>query len=299
MLLVVILVLVGNTATAYEPVYGSFVQTFGNLKYTLKVKVRDVTNDRGELGQFHDLNIYKYEKGRPGGEILLNIQSEKIWGCRTFGPSGGLSDFLNASPVKVDGPYIVWHIFTDVHCGMRTRTSANYILINTNSDTYTITSTVAPDGMLLVQNEDKFFIYSHYQDWGKGGTSTSLLIPLKEQIHPSSGRAKLSLGDVKDGKIYNEKSFGSWGTYKGFMNVFYLGLIQREPSLTKYALEELYKPKELAGYSEFICGGPSCKPNQNTSKEWFERVHQKLTGLPETLEEIRKMGTIFEDLFPL
>jgi len=277
-----------STLHAYESASETFTQIVSGSDYTIKVTVKDISTGNG-AGQLHEFSVYK------DGNFLHADSSPyfagRIFECRNFGPETGLSEYLNAEPVKTNLPFIIWRVTVREGCGNAVRINDVFISVQAGSDEYRIANISGREGVHLVETNDELIAYYNEQEYGLGGTSTSVLVPRKTVLVPRSEDRPLTLAELANGNIFSEENFNAWGGNVHFINVFFLGLTQKDPELTKFALGNLYKHEDEQWYESFFLGAGF------TTKDtyaYFRTIHNRLRHYRQSVDKLHETTPLME-----
>jgi|GEM_PF-6800817 len=213
-------------------------------EYKIKARVNDAANYIGN-GQIIYYSIYKNKKfvhprDWDGGNIT---------GCRY--PFSTLEDNFEIKELKFNDSSIGWIISTGGNCG-NTHSLKCVLILPPINDTNTgyIEHEIFAKRMPIIKSENgKIEVWYIYQDWGWGGTASSIFVPQKIVIDPVS--QTIEKGNVFDGIL--ELKTEKWGFYKiHFLSLFVAGLNDLNMELMEYSLSNLYNPKEVEWYSSFF-----------------------------------------------
>ena len=273
---------------AYEPAFGEFIQQINGVEYKLKLKIQDVKSGDG-VGQLHTFSIYR------AGKFVHSSKMDggRITGCRTFGPDGGLKDFLNATAIENNMSAVIWRISLKTACGGNASHYTDHYIVVQNQghyDEFTIKDFKWHVG--YVSKENNFTIYYMEQDWGGGGTSTSIFVPRKYVIEKSNwglygNEAQITLNELVSIPWNKDEQTGKV-TPLSFPNLFQYCMDQQAPDVCDYAVNNTFKEPELQWYRGYFGW-------QEERGPLSKRVFQKYIQL---LKEKLKLETKMKSAFP-
>ena len=213
----------------------------------MTVTVSDASSGNA-TGQLHRFKLYR------GGKFIHSKKADggRLFGCRTFGPQKGLSEYLNAEPIETNAEAVIWRIDFQNICGGNTwRSSSHYITLWNGEDEYH--EHTIRDYKWLVWSDsaaNHHTIYYREQDWGSGGTATSIYIPRKYVIRNGSGwrypeDSALTLEEILKFDEVN------------FLELFESCIQQKLVEFCEYALKHKFDETELSQYEGFFGWGNS------------------------------------------
>lgn len=237
---------------AYEPAFGEFTQQLNGVEYKLKVKIQDVKFGDG-VGQLHTFSIYR------AGKFVHSSKWDggRITGCRTFGPEGGMKDFFNATAIENNMSAVIWKISLTTWCGGNTsHLTDHYIVVSNNGNYHESTIEDFKWHVTYMSTEKSFAIYYMKQDWGGGGTSTSIFVPKKYVIEKSNWgiygkKAQLTLNELINIPWNKDEQTGKV-TQLSFPNLFQYCMDQQAPDICDYAVNNAFKEAELKWYKGYF-----------------------------------------------
>ena len=259
--IILLIFFISGAVAQIKPVTTESIFQFDGNEYKIKVKVRDAANSSGH-GQIISYSVYLNNKfihpaDWDGGSVT---------GCRY--PFTELQDNFTVSTLESDSISIGWIISTGGICG-NTKSSKLVFIIPPhkrwgNLIEYELLAKQEP---LIRNNNGKIEIWYIYQEWGRGGTSTSIFVPQKIIIDPSKKYKYeiISKGNVLNGILEIDTS--EWGYYKNhFLNLYVAGLNDLNIELMEYSLNNLYNSDETDWYNSFFGG------DNQISKNYFTNI---------------------------
>lgn len=273
---------------AYDPAFGEFAQQVNGVEYKLKVKIQDVKFGNG-VGHLHTFSIYR------DGKFVHSSKMDggRITGCRVFGPDGGLKDFLNATAIENNMSAVIWRISLRTGCGGNTsRSTDHYIVVQNKGDYDEFTIEDLKWHVAYASKEKNFTIYYMEQDWGGGGTYTSIFVPRKYVIEKFGwglygNKAQITLNELLS-IPWNKYEQTGKVTPLSFPNLFKSCMDQQAPDICDYAVNNTFKEAEMQWYKGYF--GWQEERGQLTKK-----VFQRYTQL---LKEKLKLETKMKSAFP-
>lgn len=253
-----------NPARAYKSVFGEFSQNMDGVKYTLKMKIKDVNGNE----QLHTYSVFRNGETVPNldnGKTVKNFQraeqvSGRLVGCRSWGPKGGLKDYLNAESVVNNMSMVIWKIEVQSWCGSTgSSTTERYIVVGETGG-YREHEVTLKEYVTTVRTDKDLRIYYEEQIYGHGGTGVyqSALVPRKYTIKSndfsdySKNLNQISLQELLNIPWYLNETTGKRETGVSFIFIFHTCLRQRTPELCDYALEKAFKDKHIDYYQSYF-----------------------------------------------
>ena len=260
--IILLIFFISGAVAQIKPVTTESIFQFDGNEYKIKVKVRDAANSSGH-GQIISYSVYLNNKFIHPSEW----DGGNITGCRY--PYTELKDNFSISTLEADNISIGWIISTGGICGNTKSSKLVFIIppLKSAYGNYLEYELLAKQEPIIRNNNGKIEIWYIYQEWGRGGTSTSIFVPQKIIIDPSKKYKYeiISKGNVLNGILEIDTS--EWGYYKNyFLNLYVAGLNDLNIELMEYSLNNLYNSDETDWYNSFFGG------DNQISKNYFTNI---------------------------
>ena len=211
---------------------------FGNDNYIIIVNAINRYND------FHISNSLdiSYEIYKNGQLINNNVKEDnKI---------SGDCDHLNGNEYSIelinDNEYLGWIIYSPYYCGASSHADwATIIIPSKKYNNYSSSKIkIWGNNIKYYQTEKGLDFYYYKQNWGRGGTSSSILVPYKLSYDKNKNIIYNQNIEIKDIKYLN----------KHFLNLFMAGFNGMNKELMQYALDYHYdnSDESLYWYESFF-----------------------------------------------
>ena len=226
--------------------YKDSYQSNGN-DYKIKVTVKDAANSSGH-GQKIYYRVYQNDEFMHPS----NWGGGSFAGCRY--PFTEFSDNYFISRIETDLKTIGWVITTGGICG-NTKSLVSVLIIPSGSyrNVYSEYKILSKDSPTFFDNNGNIEVIYNYQEWGRGGTSTSIFVPSRFIINANGGNS-ISGKSVFDIIEIINKDRVKKGFYKvGFLELYMSGFNSRDAELMRYSIDNyLNDEKQLDYYKGFF-----------------------------------------------
>jgi len=217
-------------------VYSSIIESTylqGDIKIKLKVSIHEVTTDRGQ----EDLISYSVYYG--GNFIHGENYGGRFFSCR-------LSIEPKIFPLHSKSGQIGWMIAGSGICGNTHSYRVELVVPvqrfsgrNWSYMSKTIISKLIPS---IVPKHNAAIIWFFEQNWGHGGTSTSVFVPRKLVVLPAE--CKIRKGNVLKDINYIEVNPPEKWLKPNFIGLFLAGIEDANPDLMEYAIQNFYQKED-------------------------------------------------------
>ncbi|MCF6437150.1 hypothetical protein [Pseudoalteromonas sp. MMG022] len=219
--------------------------THGSDKYVLKVTSTDVTTATGPA------QLFRYSVYENSRFVHSNANGGRLFSCRKEKP--------NVEPIRSEQGQIGWMIVGYAICGNTLSNNIELVVPVKNlwggKTVYLNKTFVAKEPPYLVPTKDGSQVWFYQQNWGKGGTATSIFVPRKLFILKNADIASISKADVYDNiGILEQMAKDSW-LKPNFISLFVAGIEDANPPLMQYAIDKYYQKEQQAWYEVYIPEG--------------------------------------------
>ena len=209
----------------------------GNDNYKLVVNVIDKYND---FHISHSLNV-SYEVYKNGQLINNKVKEDNN--------IQGDCDYINGGRYSIElidnKGYIGWILYSPIYCGATSSADWATIIIPSKEDDNYLKSKISIMGDVFkyYPTAEGLDFYYYKQDWGSGGTWSSIYVPYK-----LSYNANKNIIYPKNIKIEDLENL----EYIYFLSVFISGFESLDKELMQYALDQYYRDDNLDWYEGYF-----------------------------------------------
>lgn len=236
--------------------------------YSLKVVTKEVTTSMG-LEQLISYSVYENKKF-----IHSNSYGGRFFSCRQAKPK---IEAINSEKGQVG-----WMIVGYGICG-NTVSHRVELVVPVKSmwggkSLYMSKTIIAKETPKIVPKKNGADVWFYEQNWGNGGTASSIFVPRKLVIRKDNYSSIIKKGNVfQEIEILESQKSNEW-LQPNFISLFVAGIEDANPKLMNYALENYYKIEDKQWYEVYV---------QNGDKEALIRLIEKVKGLRELYEEVK------------
>lgn len=236
--------------------------TIENTSFTIKLKIQEITTYYGQE-KLVNYSVYKngkfiHPKNYEGGRFISHSKKQ----CKLY---------LVGKHGKEFGWLIEGHgIDGNTHSYKYDLVIPN--LSTTSKSKYLNKQFVAKRFPLIQINEKVVSLWYYEQNWGKGGTSTSIYVPRRlDVITNNLFDIEIRKGNILDGiEILNNPSIDDY-LMPNFLGLFVAGIQDLNSNLMKYALEKYFNKNELSWYKGY--GLPTTKKDLEELVKKVDTAH--------------------------
>lgn len=236
--------------------------------YSLKVVTKEVTTSMG-LEQLISYSVYENKKF-----IHSNSYGGRFFSCRQAKPK---IEAINSEKGQVG-----WMIIGYGICG-NTVSHRVELVVPVKSmwggkSLYMSKTIIAKETPKIVPKKSGADVWFYEQNWGNGGTASSIFVPRKLVIRKDNYSSIIKKGNVfQEIEVLESQESNEW-LQPNFISLFVAGIEDANPKLMNYALENYYKIEDKQWYEVYV---------QNGDKEALIRLIEKVKGLRELYEEVK------------
>lgn len=251
-------------------VTAEYLYSVGEDKFQLKVNYKDVITDFGQ-----ELNYSVYKNNHI---IYSRDKRGQFFSCKP-GPPG-------IEPVQSESRQIGWMIVGAGICGNTFSYLVEIIVpINnpyvSNHGTYLAKRFVSKDMPIVTSYKEGLEVWYYQQNWGNGGTATSIFMPRKLLIKTDGYEPGIYKGNILNNISFIENiEVNKWPEWlkPGFLGLFVAGLEDVNAPLMRYAIDNYYSESDKDWYENYFASG---------NKEYVIDLVNRVENLRKLYEEIR------------
>lgn len=242
--------------------------TISEDTYSLKVASKEVTTSKG-LEQLISYSVYENKKF-----IHSSSYGGRFFSCRQDKPK--------IKAINSEKGQVGWMIVGYGICGNTVSNRVELVIPVKNmwggKSVYVSETIIAKEVPKIVPKKNGADVWFYEQNWGKGGTASSIFVPRKLVILKDDYSSTIKKGDVfQDIEVLESLKSNEW-LRPNFISLFVAGLEDANPQLMNYALENYYKTEDKAWYEVYV---------KNGTKEGLFRLIRKVEVLRDLYEEVK------------
>ncbi|WP_105169969.1 hypothetical protein [Pseudoalteromonas sp. T1lg23B] len=219
--------------------------TIGEDKYVIKVSSSEVTTATGQA------QLIKYSVYENGQFVHSSAAGGRFFSCR--------KDMPTLKPVQSKQGTIGWMIVGHGICGNTLSNNIELVIPAKNlwggKTLYLNKTFIAKETPHLVPTKNGAEVWYHQQNWGNGGTATSIFVPRKWLILKRTDASSISKGDVFENiNTLEIMAKDSW-LKPNFISLFVAGIEDANPALMQYAIDKYYEKDMQSWYEVYVQDG--------------------------------------------
>lgn len=254
-----ILLLMSSLTVLGEPQTYSFTQ--GTNTFSMAVNLRPVRTSMGSRREVH------YQVFRNSTQLFSRDGEGRFLVCG--------QDPLEVRPLGDGDRQTGWIILGGGICGNTLSDRAEVVAVDAADDELLTKGFICKVPPVVKPTRRGFDIWFYQQNWGNGGTSTSIFVPEKWTLVLDEYEGFYRVNLLEGIETLSEFE-PDWLKPK-FINLFVAGIRDANPELMEYALRKYYHPEEIEWYEVYVADG---------HKEHLEKLIERTKELRALFDEV-------------
>ncbi|CAM4237843.1 hypothetical protein [Pseudoalteromonas byunsanensis] len=219
--------------------------TIGEDKYSIKISSTEVTTATGQA------QLIRYSVYENGQFVHSSSTGGRFFSCRKDKPA--------VKAIQSAQGNIGWMIVGYGICGNTLSNNIELVIPAKNlwggKTLYLNKTFIAKETPHLIPTIEGAEVWFHQQNWGNGGTATSIFVPRKLLISKQTGNFSISKGDVFENiSTLESMAKDSW-LKPNFISLFVAGIEDANPPLMQYAIDKYYQKEMQTWYEVYVQDG--------------------------------------------
>jgi hypothetical protein len=236
-------------------------------EYSIKLSSKEVTTSMG----LEYLTRYSvYENGR---FVHSGAYGGRFFSCRKDKPQ--------VKPIKSETGQIGWIIIGYGICGNTVSNNIELVIpvkeMWGSQTLYMNKTFISKQEPILKPTKNGAEVWFYEQNWGNGGTATSIFVPRKLLVSKKDYSSSIRKGDILENIDFLESRSTSDWLKPHFISLFVAGIEDANPQLMSYAINKYYKKEDKEWYEVFVKDG-------------------SIQGVRTVLDQVKSLRSLYEDV---